>query len=66
MDKRKNMNIRIHMLKHGLTQKSMAELLKINAVTLNYKLNGKNEFTQLELTKMSEIFNVSIDELVKE
>ena len=34
---------------HGLTQRSLAEVIHINPATLNAKLNGKNAFTTPEI-----------------
>lgn len=62
----KNYNIAKLMRKKGITQVELANILGISAVSFNHKINGKYDFTQSELIKMSDFFDVSIDELVKE
>lgn len=46
------------------TQKEFATYLNISATCLNNKLNNKSYFTQDEINKIIEIFNLSADEVI--
>ncbi len=49
-----------------LTQSEMAKILNLSIVSYNKKENGKVPFTLEEVKKMSEYFNVPIENFFKE
>lgn len=52
------------MVENNITQLQMAQIIDLNPSTLNFKLNGKSEFTLSEAMKISSIFNnKSIEEI---
>ena len=51
------------MAENNITQKDLAEELELNPSTLNFKINGKNEFTLTEAKKISGLFKKPIEEI---
>lgn len=49
----------------GLTQADVAKKLGINVKSYNFKENGKSKFTLKELKRISEIFDLSEEEIRK-
>ncbi len=49
----------------GDTQSDLAEVIGISVATFNYKLNGKSEFTQSEIQKIRERYNLTDEEVVE-
>ena len=43
---------------NGMTQQDLANLLGLSASTLNFKINGKTEFTLNEAKKISDYFKL--------
>lgn len=48
---------------HDYKQKDMAKILGITPTTYSLKENGKREFTLSEAIKISQLFNMSIEEI---
>lgn len=48
---------------HGMTQQDLATILNLAASTLNFKINGKTDFTLKEAKIISNHFKVSIEEI---
>ena len=48
---------------HNLTQHDVANYLKISNVSYSYKETGKQEFRLSEAKALSELFNVTIEEI---
>ncbi|WP_198645678.1 helix-turn-helix transcriptional regulator [Staphylococcus chromogenes] len=61
--KNKNYNLYNERDRQGYSQKYMAELLNVNAMTYCNKENGKYPFTEYEMIKISKKLNKSLDEL---
>lgn len=51
------------MKENHITQTELAEVLNITVSTLNFKLNGKSDFTIKEAKKISQLFDKPIDEI---
>ncbi len=51
------------MKENHITQNELAEILGMTVSTLNFKLNGKSDFTIREGKKISELFDKPIDEI---
>lgn len=52
------------MVERDITQKDLAKVLNINVSTLNFKLNGKSEFTLSEAFTISAFFgNKPLEEI---
>lgn len=60
----KYMNIRICLLKEGMTFTELAKTLGISISAVSKKLAGKSDWNLQELIIMSTKFGTSIDELV--
>lgn len=56
MDKNK---LKAALVAEGYNQSELAEKLSISATTLNYKINGKREFTATEISKIAKLFSLS-------
>lgn len=50
-------------VKHGDTQTDLADFLGIRVSTLNFKENGKADFTLSEAYKISQKYGYSIEEI---
>lgn len=61
--KNKNYNLCNERDRQGYSQKSMAEFLKIDAMTYCNKENGKYPFTEYEMLKICKKLKKSLDEL---
>lgn len=48
---------------HNLTQEDVANYLKIGKVSYSYKETGKQDFRLSEAKALSDLFNVSIEEI---
>lgn len=48
---------------NGMTQQDLANILNLSASTLNFKINGKTEFTLTEAKKISSYFKMDIEEI---
>ena len=46
------------MREKGITQEKLAEMIGISGVTMSKKLNGKSEWTQVEINKVCEILEI--------
>lgn len=53
-------------IERSMTQKQMADLLGISALTYKRKESGEYPFNQDEMFKIAELFNVKIDELFED
>ena len=51
------------MTEKGVTQLQLADLLDISVSTLNFKLNGKSDFTITEAKKVSKFFKKDMKEI---
>ena len=51
------------MVEKRITQQELAEKLKITGSALNYKINGKSDFTVTEAKLVSSFFGKTIEEL---
>ncbi|MCS6132106.1 helix-turn-helix domain-containing protein [Clostridium botulinum] len=51
------------MVENTITQQDLAKILDISISTLNFKINGKSDFTIMEAKKVSKILNKSIEEI---
>jgi transcriptional regulator with XRE-family HTH domain len=47
----------------GLNQEQVAENLEMTIATLNYKINNKSEFRASEIKKLSEVLNLTNEEV---
>lgn len=45
------------------TIKVFAEAMEINCATLSKKLNGRNEFSRIEIAKMCELLEIPTEEI---
>ena len=59
------MKIRYYREKMGITQDALAELLNVDRVTISRYENGSREPSIDKLKMLSEVFNVSIDEITE-
>lgn len=50
--------LKAKIVENGLTQKKMAELLKISLQSFNYKVNNKREFTVNEIVKICDLLKI--------
>lgn len=50
-------------LERGFTQEQIAALLGMTIATFNYKVNNKSEFKASEIKKLSEILNLTAEEV---
>ena len=48
---------------YGDTQSSLAEAIGISVQALNYKMNGKGEFTMGEIQKIKERYHLTAEEV---
>lgn len=53
------------MAEKQITQKMLADKLDISISTLNFKINGKSNFTLNEAIKISEILGADISKIFK-
>lgn len=53
-------NLEAEMVRKGITQNQLAELLKLNASTVSLKMNGKRDFSLNEAMRIKDILNVDI------
>ena len=51
------------MVENTITQQDLAKVLDISISTLNFKINGKSDFTIMEAKKVSRILNKSMEEI---
>jgi hypothetical protein len=58
-------NIRAKMAYYGYTKTKLQSALCVSFPTLDSKLKGKADWKSSELLTMAEIFNCSVDELLK-
>ncbi len=61
-----NRKIRAYMAQKAWTQKVLANYLEIAQSTLNSKLNEQASWKDEELFKLSQLFNCSVDYLLKD
>ena len=54
-----SIGIKVKMLEHGFTQRSLATVLGMNTNTLNSKINNKTSFTVEEASKLCELLHIS-------
>ena len=54
-----SLGIKVKMLEHGFTQRSLANVLGMNTNTLNSKINNKTSFTVEEASKLCELLHIS-------
>lgn len=52
-------------VENGFIQESLAKELGISPKTLNYKLVGKREFKESEITKLKDALHLTKDEIFK-
>ena len=53
-------NLEAEMVRKGITQNQLAELLKLNSSTVSLKMNGKRDFSLNEAMRIKELLNVDI------
>ena len=53
-------NLEAEMVRKGITQNQLAELLKLNSSTVSLKMNGKRDFSLNEAMRIKDILNVDI------
>ena len=58
-------NLRKIRIQHNLTQKELANKLGVLERTISYWESGKRECDLDSLIRLSDLFNISIDELVR-
>ena len=51
------------MVEKRITQQKLAEVLKITGSALNYKINGKSDFSVTEAKLVSSFFGKTIEEI---
>ncbi|MBW6408796.1 helix-turn-helix transcriptional regulator [Clostridium weizhouense] len=51
------------MTEKNITQNELSKLLEISISTLNFKINGKSDFSIKEAKKVSKFFNKPIEEI---
>lgn len=51
------------MVEKRITQQELAEILKITGSALNYKINGKSDFSVTEAKLVSSFFGKTIEEI---
>lgn len=57
-------NIRAEMGRNNMTIKELANNIGLSTNSVSFKLNGKRQFTLLEIEKIALLFNCSLDYLV--
>lgn len=58
-----SLKLRSVILEKGFTQDQIAEKLGISSTSLNYKINNKTEFKASEIKKLSEILELTQDQV---
>lgn len=53
------------MTENQITQKKLAKRLEISITTLNFKINGKSDFTITEAKIISKLLNKPIEEIFR-
>lgn len=56
---------KIMLLEHHETQERLAKALGVTGTTLSYKVTGQSEFTQSEIRKIKERYNLTPDQVDK-
>lgn len=56
-------NIRAEMARNGFTNENVAKILGICTNSVNFKLNGKHQFTLTEISTLADAFDCSLDYL---
>lgn len=56
-------NIKILLASKGMTQEKLAEKLGISVPSTNRKISGKNEWSLIEASIISNLFGVSIEQI---
>lgn len=51
------------MVERSITQQDLAQILEISVSTLNFKINGKSDFTIVEAKKVSKILEKGIEDI---
>lgn len=51
------------MTEKNITQQELAEILEMSITTLNFKINGKSDFSIKEAKKVSKLFDKTIEEI---
>lgn len=51
------------MVERSITQQDLAQILNISVSTLNFKINGKSDFTIVEAKKVSKILEKGIEDI---
>lgn len=51
------------MTEKNVTQQELAEILEMSITTLNFKINGKSDFSIKEAKKVSKFFDKPIEEI---
>lgn len=57
-------NIKFEMKRYNLTMKAVALYLGLSTTSVSLKLNGKRQFTLLEIERLADLFCCSLDYLV--
>jgi hypothetical protein len=57
-------NIRAEMARNRFTNKDVAKILGICTNSVNFKLNGRYQFTLTEISTLADVFDCSLDYLV--
>lgn len=55
--------IKVKLLQSNLSARKLSPLMPIGNATLNYKLNGRQEFTQTEIYKICKLLNITLSEI---
>ena len=53
-------NLEAEMVRKGITQNRLAELLNLNSSTISLKMNGKRDFSYKEALRIKAILDVDI------
>jgi len=64
MEKTIGKSIKEKRVEQGLSQQSLAKLIGVTHASISYWENGVNIPNVLDLWKIADVFNISIDELV--
>ena len=51
------------LVEKNITQQELAQILKISVSTLNFKINGKSDFSVTEAKKVSNFLGKTIEEI---
>lgn len=60
------MKLKLMLVKHGITQAKLAEVISVSRVTVTNRINGlKGEWTESDMLKVWEYFKTNVDENIQ-